>query len=196
MGTATATAIVAGLLVLLWVAGCRRELDAPPSRDSTAQAEQAGSETADPFAGWPEQLKSLVISARDRFEVPSLFPVAGFDLPGDAVIVDVRTSAEIAVSVIPGSRALSDDDLREAFLAEIHPGPVVVYCTAGWRSAEFTAELVDAGVQAVNLEGGVCAWALMGGALVDQQGASTQRIHAFSDDFAQCVPHGFQAVFD
>ena len=164
--------------------------------DEPTQAEQAGSPTADPFSGWPEQLKDLVISARDRFEAPSLFPVPSFELPGDAVIVDVRTAAEIAVSVIPGSRALSDDDLREAFLEEAQSGPVVVYCTAGWRSAEFTAELVEAGVQAVNLEGGLCAWALVGGALVDQKGAQTQRIHAYSDDFAECVPHGFEAVFD
>ncbi|GEM_PF-1166004 len=196
MGTATATAVVAGLLVLLWVAGCRREIDGPPANDSSVQTEQTGPQAADLFAGWPEQLKDLVVSARDRFEAPSLFPTAGFELPAGAVIVDVRTAAEIAVSVIPGSRALSDDDLREAFLDEVHPGPVVVYCTAGWRSAEFTAELVDAGVQALNLEGGVCAWALVGGLLVDQQGAPTQRIHAYSDDFAECVPLGFQAVFD
>ncbi|MFT7463374.1 MAG: rhodanese-related sulfurtransferase [Pseudohongiellaceae bacterium] len=134
-----AATIVAGLVVLLWISGCRRELEAPPARDSAAPAEDASSQTAEPFAGWPEQLKDLVLSARDRFEAPSVFPVAGFEVPADAVIVDVRTAEEIAVSFIPGSRALSDDDLREAFLEEAHPGSVVVYCTAGWRSAEFSS---------------------------------------------------------
>jgi rhodanese-related sulfurtransferase len=48
-------------------------------------------------------------------------------------------------------------------LDEIPPGPqVVVVCRSGARSARVTGFLVDAGRDAVNLEGGMQAWAAAG----------------------------------
>ena len=98
------------------------------------------------------------------------------------------------MSSVPGARALADDAARAAFLAAPPDGPVLVVCTAGWRSAEFTGHLIRAGVQASNVEGGVCALAAAGVELVDAEGRPTRRIHAFSSDFADCVPAGFEAV--
>lgn len=145
--------------------------------------------------GWPEQLSELVDSARERFGVPSVdaTSVPGA-LPPGAVLVDVRTADEIAVSRVSGARPLTDDAARAAFLAAQPEQPVYVVCTAGWRSAEFTSYLIQGGIEAYNVEGGLCALAAAGAELVDAAGEPTRRIHAFSQDFIGCVPDGYEAV--
>jgi len=141
---------------------------------------------------WPAPLAELVERARERFDVPSVEAAAWS--PGDGVVVDVRTADEIAVSRVPGARPLVDEAARAAFLADPPEGPVYVVCTAGWRSAEFTGWLVRAGIDAYNVEGGLCALAASGATLVDGAGRGTRRLHAYSDEFADCVPAGFEAV--
>lgn len=145
---------------------------------------------------WPAPLADLARRARSRFAVPTLTPTGPGSLPSGATVLDVRTRAEVSVSAIPGARSLPDEATRSAFLEADHSadGPFLVVCTAGWRSAEFTRRLVDHGIDATNLEGGVCAFALVGGTLVDPAGEPVHRIHAYSDDFADCVPAGYEAV--
>ena len=144
---------------------------------------------------WPAKLADVVERARDRFGVPTVSVSDRGGLPPGTIVVDVRTGPETQVSIIEGARRLEDEAAREAFLASPPDAPVLVYCTAGWRSAEFTRDLRAAGVEAWNLEGGVCAWALYGQPIIGADGQPTKRIHGFDEDWAACVPDGYEAVW-
>ncbi len=143
---------------------------------------------------WPDPLQKIAAKAFSRFGVPTVLPAEV--VPDQVLLIDVRTPEEVAVSRIPEARLLVSQDQRDEFLHSNPSQPVVVYCTAGWRSAEFTEELVDVGIPAVNLSGGICAWAAAERPVVDADGNPTRRIHSFNEDFADCVPENFQAVSD
>ncbi len=136
-------------------------------------------------------------------------------LPGALLLPDAASRAAFATEhlaarasrsessqgeVSQGEASRSESSRSESSQGEPSGGearrPVLVYCTAGWRSAEATLELRDAGVEAYNLEGGILAWAIAGGTLVDSQGAPSRRIHAYSDDFAELVPSTHEVVVD
>lgn len=94
----------------------------------------------------------------DADQLPSITPA---DLPARLEdgwsVVDVRTDAEWAEGRIDGSQHVPLDQVMER-LDEI-PDPVVVVCASGGRSAQATDYLLDQGRQAVNLDGGLHAWA-------------------------------------
>ena len=158
-------------------------------------AEHDAAATVEPEVVWPVALEEIVAKARERFGVPTINAMQRNSLPEGTLVVDVRGASETAVSTIANARRLQSESAREAFLDEPPATPVLVYCTAGWRSAEFTQQLREAGVEAYNLEGGLCAWALFGQPIVDEQGAATRRIHSYSEDWADCVPEGYSAVW-
>jgi rhodanese-related sulfurtransferase len=83
-----------------------------------------------------------------------------------ALLVDVRDGWEWAAGRAPGARQVPLDELA-ARLGEL-PGDrtVVVMCRSGNRSAHATAMLRGAGVDAVNLTGGLRAWSAVGLPLV------------------------------
>ncbi len=175
--------------------------DAAPALPD-APADGAPAVTAAPLSAlpiveptWPDHLAEIVAEARDEFRVPTVTVRGRAKLPPGLIVVDVRAAEEAAVSAVPGARLLDSKAKRRAFLEEEHEQPVLVYCTAGWRSAEFTRDLRAAGVDAYNLEGGLCAWALYGQALVDAAGEPTKRVHGYSKDWADCVPPGYEAVW-
>jgi len=75
-------------------------------------------------------------------------------------LLDVRTDAEWEAGRIPGSVHLPMDQLV-ARLAEV-PADVICVCAVGARSERVAQYLLAAGRSAVNLEGGVHAWAAEG----------------------------------
>ena len=83
------------------------------------------------------------------------------------VIVDVRRGSERNVSIIPG--ALDTNEFK-AWSKErgraCAEQPILVYCTAGCRSARYAKKLCKSGFRAFNLYGGILAWALDGRAFV------------------------------
>jgi NADPH-dependent 2,4-dienoyl-CoA reductase/sulfur reductase-like enzyme/rhodanese-related sulfurtransferase len=72
-------------------------------------------------------------------------------------LLDVRTEREHATGAIPGSRNVPVDRLREG-LADLGPGPFLVYCEVGQRGHTATALLQDVGLKARNLDGGYVTW--------------------------------------
>jgi rhodanese-related sulfurtransferase len=94
------------------------------------------------------------------------------------VLVDVRSPAEHAVSMIPGAIGVKDGGAAVSALASLDAGgPIVCYCAAGLRSARAARKLVDAGHRDVrNLEGGIFAWANEGRPLV-RDGMPTRFAH-------------------
>ncbi|MFR9803266.1 rhodanese-like domain-containing protein [Pseudonocardia sp. RS010] len=95
--------------------------------------------------------------------VPS---VSVADLPADAAMLDVREADEWAAGRAPGSRHLPMSELTRR-IAEI-PGdePLYVVCRSGGRSSRVVAYLAQQGYPAVNVDGGMQAWAGSGREIV------------------------------
>ena len=114
-------------------------------------------------------------------------------------LLDVRTKEERAVSMLPG--ALSLDDLAELKRRAAAPdaGPLITYCTVGYRSSLEARRLAaDATVvphAGVYSMAGILAWAHEGGALVDPStGQPTRRLHLFGARWAQMAPDTHESV--
>jgi rhodanese-related sulfurtransferase len=75
-------------------------------------------------------------------------------------LVDVRASAETAVSHLPGAVFYSSSgQIGQAYSANKNQN-IVVYCSVGWRSAKIVSELQAMGfTQVSNLEGSIFEWA-------------------------------------
>jgi sodium/bile acid cotransporter 7 len=110
------------------------------------------------------------------------------------VIVDVRRQFERNVSIIPG--ALDANEFK-AWARERGQAcaeqAILVYCTAGCRSARYANKLRKSGFRAFNLYGGILAWALDGRTFVTPDGEETRRAHVYSDDW-NVLPPGYEAV--
>ena len=114
-------------------------------------------------------------------------------------LLDVRTSEERAVSVIPG--ALSPEDLPRAELlrraAADDAGPLVIYCTVGYRSSlearRIAADLPCVPAGGVHSMAGILPWAHEVGRLVDPDTQQpTRRIHLFGQKWAAMAPDGWE----
>jgi rhodanese-related sulfurtransferase len=93
--------------------------------------------------------------------------VAG--LPEDAVLLDVRENDEWAAGHAPQAVHVPMGQVPQRLdeLATTFPGrPVYVVCRSGGRSARVTAYLAQAGWDAVNVDGGMRAWAAAGRPMV------------------------------
>ncbi|MEB3299174.1 MAG: rhodanese-like domain-containing protein [Candidatus Sericytochromatia bacterium] len=74
-------------------------------------------------------------------------------------IVDVREPQETAAGHIPGAILIPLGSLS-ARLAELpRDQQIVMVCRSGGRSASATRAALDAGLDAVNMTGGMLAWA-------------------------------------
>ncbi len=121
-------------------------------------------------------------------DVPSIdVPSA---LGANAILLDVRSAQERAVSMIPG--AVTEAEFMRIYQAK--PKLVVVYCTIGYRSGERARELRAQGIDARNLRGGILAWIAHGGALYDSLGKVTHQVHVYAKAWA-VVPANYSAVF-
>jgi rhodanese-related sulfurtransferase len=105
--------------------------------------------------------------------VPS---VSATDVLPDAVLLDVREDDEWAAGHIDGAHHIPMGELPARFgdvadLAGDAPELVVV-CRSGSRSARVVAWLAQNGVDAVNLDGGMGAWASLGRPMVSETGGA------------------------
>lgn len=108
---------------------------------------------------------------------------------GRVVLVDVREPAERKVSIIPG--AISQE--RFAQENEAHESTtIVVYCTVGLRSGLYVKHLRTRGYRAVNLKGGILAWAHAGQPVANDAGP-TNRVHVYSRQW-DLLPAAYKAV--
>jgi rhodanese-related sulfurtransferase len=108
----------------------------------------------------------------------------------DIVIVDVRSTTERAVSMIPDAISIDEFDAdRESFRNQI----IVAYCTIGYRSGLFAKSLTSAGFHIYNLKGGVLAWA-SGGQLFSNQQGPTREVHVFGKKW-NLLPKTYKAVW-
>lgn len=81
---------------------------------------------------------------------------------GELQLIDVREPAELAQARVAGAQHIPLGQLRDR-LGELDRGrPVAFLCHSGTRSAMATRRAAKAGVDAVNVRGGVAAWARAG----------------------------------
>ncbi|GAA2580172.1 MULTISPECIES: rhodanese-like domain-containing protein [Streptomyces] len=102
-------------------------------------------------------------------------PTVGIDdLKDGDFLLDVREDDEWQAGHAAGALhiPLSDFVARYGELAEAAPqdGRVHVMCRVGGRSAQVTMYLVQQGVDAVNVDGGMQEWAASGRPVVDEKG--------------------------
>jgi rhodanese-related sulfurtransferase len=97
------------------------------------------------------------------------------NVPGDIVLLDVRENDEWVAGHAPGAVHVPIGQVPQRLeeLAAAFPDrPVHVVCRSGGRSARVTAYLAQAGWEAVNVEGGMRAWAAAGRPMVAESSAA------------------------
>ena len=104
--------------------------------------------------------------------VPSV-PAA--EVPADAALLDVREADEWAAGHAPGARHLPMSQLTERIGELPDDDPLYVVCRSGGRSARVVQYLAAQGHPAVNVDGGMQAWAA-GGRPVEADGGATPEI--------------------
>jgi DMSO/TMAO reductase YedYZ molybdopterin-dependent catalytic subunit/glyoxylase-like metal-dependent hydrolase (beta-lactamase superfamily II) len=88
-----------------------------------------------------------------------------------ALLLDVREPDEWEAGHAPGASLLPMGQVREHQQELPRDGRIVVVCRSGGRSAAVTESLLAWGFDAVNLAGGMCAWAAAGLPVVDRHEA-------------------------
>jgi rhodanese-related sulfurtransferase len=104
------------------------------------------------------------------------------------LLLDARAPAEFAVSHLPGAiLAPSAAEAIERLRARTNAGPVVFYCSVGYRSAELADQLQTAGfTNLFNLEGSIFQWANEGRPLFRGK-ARVEVVHPFDDDWGRLL---------
>ncbi len=101
---------------------------------------------------------------------PSVPSLSAGDVPAEAHVVDVREGDEWAAGHIESARHIPLADLPVRLGDLPADTEVVVVCRSGGRSSRAVAWLLQNGVDAVNLEGGMGAWADAGRPMVSETG--------------------------
>ena len=90
-------------------------------------------------------------------------------LPEGLVVLDVREPVEWQHGHIEGAVHIPLMELPQR-LPEIPDGQTLVVCKIGGRSAQAVGYLVQQGIDAVNLDGGMLDWADAGRPMVSETG--------------------------
>ena len=103
--------------------------------------------------------------------VPTVSAERAQELQGEnALLVDVREEHEWSAGHAPDAVHLPMSTLAERIGELPSDRPIVCVCHVGARSAAVTEALNRGGWQAVNLNGGMVAWAAAGLPVVDDAG--------------------------
>ncbi len=117
--------------------------------------------------------RSSLPSGSDAAPVPEVGPVEARALVRiGALLLDVREVDEWQAGHAAKAQHLPLGDLPASLDALPRGRTIVVVCRSGNRSAQATALLRSAGFDALNLAGGMGAWAEAGFPLVDRGGAA------------------------
>lgn len=158
------------------------------SQSARVQAQEASplaATIADVKAKWP------ALHHANTGEVQTLIE------SGQAVLFDVRSPEEFAVSHLPGATRVDPAMSREAFLAAygatVKGKTPVFYCAVGARSSKLAERigepaLVEAGASAkpLTMAGGIFQWNWEQRALVNDKGA-TDQVHGYDAKWGRLV---------
>ncbi|MEU9099083.1 rhodanese-like domain-containing protein [Streptomyces sp. NPDC048361] len=97
------------------------------------------------------------------------------EVPADALVLDVREDDEWAAGHAEGALHVPMSEFVARFgevtEAVADGRRAYVMCRVGGRSAQVTQYLVQQGIDAVNVDGGMQVWEAAGRTVVDAQGA-------------------------
>jgi rhodanese-related sulfurtransferase len=139
---------------------------------------------------WP----ALELEIRERFPTVSQLDLDTYEREHAerALLVDVRSDAEFAVSHIAGAVHAQTPEAVAAALQASEKSELVLYCSVGWRSsamAERVAGLVDVPVH--NLEGSIFAWANSGRPVV-RDGEVVREVHPFDEEWGRLLDERYR----
>ncbi|NWF71286.1 MAG: rhodanese-like domain-containing protein [Chloroflexi bacterium] len=77
-------------------------------------------------------------------------------------LLDVRTAAEFRDAHIQGAVLIPLDELEDRLAEVPRERAIICVCRSGSRSGMATSQLVRAGYDASNLQGGMIAWGMAG----------------------------------
>ncbi|MFC9325774.1 rhodanese-like domain-containing protein [Kitasatospora sp. NPDC057015] len=100
-------------------------------------------------------------------QIPSIEAAA---VPADAELLDVREQDEWDAGHVDGARHIPIGEVV-ARIGELPDGKLYVLCRVGGRSAQVVQYLVQQGMDAVNVDGGMFAWEGAGRPMVGSGGA-------------------------
>lgn len=111
---------------------------------------------------------------------------------GQYRVLDARAYREFEVSHIAGATWVGYDDFDLARLAGIAThAQVAVYCSVGYRSERIAKRLLQQGyTNVVNVYGGIFQWVNTRHPVVTQNGAETERVHAYSKSWGVWLKRG------
>ena len=108
----------------------------------------------------------------------------------EIVLVDRRERKEQEVSMLPDA-ITSEQFERDS--GSFKDKTIVVYCTIGNRSGYYARELIQKGLNAYNLKGGILAWIHAKQKLVSR-GKETRQVHVYGRRW-NLAPKGYEAVW-
>ena len=106
------------------------------------------------------------------------------------ILVDVRSSNETKVSMLPGAILSSVFEKNEH---KYKGKTIVAYCTIGYRSSKYVKRLNEKGIKALNLQESILGWAVRGMPLFSS-GQETKKVHVYSDAW-NILPEGYTGVY-
>jgi rhodanese-related sulfurtransferase len=92
------------------------------------------------------------------------------DVPDDAWLLDVREPGEWRAGHVPGASHIPMGQLNERSGEIPQDQPIYVICRSGNRSAWVANALTGAGWRAINVAGGMKAWAAAGRPMSSESG--------------------------
>lgn len=102
------------------------------------------------------------------------------------IFLDVREDKEIKVSRIKGAITKSD---FEKNLHQYKDKKIAVYCTIGYRSAQYVRKLRKKNLKAFNLKGSFLGWLHSNGEIEDALGHSTNQAHVYGKNWDLAPQH-------
>ena len=116
-----------------------------------------------------------------------------------SIIIDVRKDVEFRVSHLDDALHLESAEAISSVMAERGLGKdteIIVYCSAGYRSASVAADLQARGfTKVLNLEHSLFEWANKGYPMTSASG-STDKVHPFNKAWSVLVDEALHAYPD
>ena len=108
------------------------------------------------------------------------------------IYLDAREKNEFDVSRVADAVWVGYDDFKIERVEQIDKdSPIIVYCSVGYRSEKVTEKLLAEGFTNVsNLYGGIFEWKNQGNSVVDENGAETEDVHAYSPNWGIWLKKG------
>src|SRR5688572_22000725 len=130
---------------------------------------------------WPQILADVRASYPDVPQVTVAELLAGETDP-PPLLLDARSPEEYELSHLRGALSTPDEAAALVALAGVDPGrEIVLYCSVGLRSSALAEHLQARGfTRAVNLEGGIFAWA-NGGQPTYRGEQEVSEVHPFDE---------------